>query len=68
MGLFCICDNFSKFAGQKNIRVIVVKQNLDIRQQDMKSKLILTLFSLFSELERDLISLRTKEMLASQKR
>ena len=29
---------------------------------------MLTLFSLFSELERDLISLRTKEALASKKR
>ncbi len=34
----------------------------------MNSKVILTLFSLFSELERDLISLRTKEALASKKR
>lgn len=34
----------------------------------MNSKVILTLFSLFAELERDLISLRTKEALASKKR
>jgi DNA invertase Pin-like site-specific DNA recombinase len=34
----------------------------------MNSKIILTLFSLFGELERDLISLRTKEALASKKR
>lgn len=53
---------------KKNIRVIIVKQNLDISKQDMNSKIILTLFSLFSELERDLISLRTKEALASKKR
>lgn len=33
----------------------------------MNSKIIITLFSLFSELERDLISLRTKEALASKK-
>ena len=52
----------------RNIRAIVLKQNLDISQQDMNSKVILTLFSLFSELERDLISLRTKEALASKKR
>jgi len=52
----------------RSIRVIVLKQNLDISQQDINSKVTLTLFSLFSELERDLISLRTKEALASKKR
>ena len=53
---------------KRNIRVIVVKQNLDISKQDINSKVTLTLFSLFSELERDLISLRTKEALASKKK
>ncbi len=53
---------------QKNIRVIVTKQNLDISKQDINSKVNLTMFSLFAELERDLISLRTKEALASKKR
>eukprot|EP01035_Chromulina_nebulosa_P028650 gene28650-37864_t len=43
-------------------------ENLDISQHDMNSKIITTLFSLFGELERDLISLRTKEALASKKR
>lgn len=52
----------------RSIRVIVLKQNLDISQQDINSKVTLTLFSLFSELERDLIGLRTKEALASKKR
>lgn len=53
---------------KRNIRVIVIKQNLDISTEDMNSKVTLTLFSLFAELERDLISLRTKEALASKKR
>ena len=53
---------------KQNIRVILLKQNLDISKQDMNSKVILTLFSLFAELERDLISARTKEALASKKR
>lgn len=53
---------------KRSIRVIVIKQNLDISEQDMNSKIVLTLFSLFGELERDLISLRTKEALASKKR
>jgi DNA invertase Pin-like site-specific DNA recombinase len=51
----------------RNIRVIILKQNLDISQHDMSSKIIITLFSLFAELERDLISLRTKEALAAKK-
>lgn len=52
---------------KKQVRVIAIKQNLDIKQHDMNSKIMITLFSLFSELERDLISLRTKEALASKK-
>jgi DNA invertase Pin-like site-specific DNA recombinase len=51
----------------RNIRVIILKQNLDISQHDMSSKIVVTLFSLFAELERDLISLRTKEALAAKK-
>lgn len=33
----------------------------------MNSKIIITLFSLFAELERDMISLRTKEALLAKK-
>jgi DNA invertase Pin-like site-specific DNA recombinase len=33
----------------------------------MSSKIIVTLFSLFAELERDLVSLRTQEALAAKK-
>jgi DNA invertase Pin-like site-specific DNA recombinase len=53
---------------QRQIRVIIIKQNLDLRQNhDMTAKVMITLFSLFSELERDLVSLRTKEALAAKK-
>jgi DNA invertase Pin-like site-specific DNA recombinase len=52
---------------ERNIRVITIKQNLDIARQDMNSKIIITLFSLFAELERDLVSLRTREALATKK-
>lgn len=52
---------------KRNIRVIVIKQNLDIAKHDMNSKIIITLFSLFAELERDMISLRTKEALQAKK-
>lgn len=53
---------------QRQIRVLVIKQNLDLRQNsDMAAKVMITLFSLFAELERDLVSLRTKEALAAKK-
>jgi DNA invertase Pin-like site-specific DNA recombinase len=52
---------------QSQIRVIIIKQGLDIAQHNMQSKIIVTLFSLFAELERDLVSLRTREALAAKK-
>jgi DNA invertase Pin-like site-specific DNA recombinase len=51
----------------RNIRIVVLKQNLDIAKHDMNSKIVITLFSLFAELERDLISLRTKEALKAKR-
>jgi len=52
---------------RRDIRLIVIKQNLDIHKHDMNSKIIITLFSLFAELERDMISIRTKEALSAKK-
>ena len=52
---------------ERNIRTIIIKQNLDIKIRDMQSKAMITLFSLLGELERDLVSLRTKEALAAKK-
>lgn len=52
---------------KRDIRIIVIKQNMDIACHDMQSKVMVTLLSLFAELERDLISLRTKEALAAKK-
>lgn len=52
----------------KQVRFIAIKQNLNINgQHDLQTKVITTMFSLFSELERDLISARTKQSLASRK-
>jgi DNA invertase Pin-like site-specific DNA recombinase len=51
----------------RNIRILIIKQGMDIQQHDMQSKVMITLFSLFAELERDLVSLRTKEALAAKK-
>jgi putative DNA-invertase from lambdoid prophage Rac len=54
---------------QKKVRVILLKQNLDIKngEMDIASKVIVHMFSLMAELERDLISQRTKEALAHKK-
>jgi len=51
----------------RSIRLISIKQKLDIIEHDITSKVMVTMFSLFAELERDLISSRTKEALASKK-
>ena len=61
-----VIELFNEFV-KRSIRVIAIKQNLDITKQDINSKATITLFSLFSELERDLISVRTKEALAAKK-
>lgn len=61
--------NLIKELAARTIRVIAIKQNIDINgDRDMTSKIIVTIFSLLAELERDLISLRTKEALAGRKR
>jgi len=52
----------------RKIRLLAIKQNLDIKgSQDMTSKIVVTIFSLLAELERDLISSRTKAALAAVK-
>jgi DNA invertase Pin-like site-specific DNA recombinase len=52
-----------------DIQVVVIKQglSLDKQQNDMQAKIMTTLLSLFAELERDLISLRTRDALAAKK-
>jgi len=54
---------------ERGVRIVALKQNLDIRpgNQDIASKVLVTVFSMLSELERDLISMRTKEALAARK-
>jgi DNA invertase Pin-like site-specific DNA recombinase len=47
------------------VRVVCIKEGMDLNgKRDMKAKVMITMFSLFSEIERDLISERTKEGLA----
>jgi DNA invertase Pin-like site-specific DNA recombinase len=51
------------------VQVIVLKQNLilDKDQDDIQSLTMITLFSLFAQMERMMISKRTKEALAARK-
>ncbi len=49
------------------IRIIAIKQGIDIKEHDMASKVMTTVFGLMAELERDLISSRTKMALAAKK-
>ena len=52
-----------------DIRVVVIKQNLtlDKSQDDLQSLTMITMLSLFAEMERMMISRRTKEALATKR-
>ena len=51
-----------------DIRLICIKQNIDLQgEHDVGSKVMVTIFSLLAELERDLASQRTKSALAALK-
>ena len=53
---------------KKKIRFVAVKENIRLDgAQDMQTKVMVTMFGLFAEIERDLISQRTKEALAVAK-
>lgn len=52
---------------KRKIRIIAIKQGLDLNKHNLSSKIIVTIFSLLAELERDLVSLRTKEALQAKK-
>lgn len=53
----------------KDITLHFLKQNLIIKKEnDMTTKVMLSTFSMISEMEREFISLRTKESLSEKKR
>ncbi len=53
---------------KKGLRLIAIKESIKIDgKQDMTTKVMIHTISLFAELERDLISMRTKEALAEIK-
>ncbi len=50
---------------KKQVKVIIIKQGIVINgENDMQTKVMITMFSLFAEIERDLISERTKNGIA----
>jgi len=51
----------------KNVKVYSVKENFQLNGDDMQSKVMRTMLSLFSEIERDLIVARTKEGIKAAK-
>ena len=51
---------------KNKIALVSIKESLRLEgKQDLQSKITVTLFGLFAEIERDLISMRTKEGLAA---
>jgi DNA invertase Pin-like site-specific DNA recombinase len=49
-----------------NVTLVAIKENLMLRDTpDIQTKVMITLFSLFAEIERDLIAERTKEGLVA---
>ena len=53
---------------ENKVRLIAIKVKIELNgHRDMQSKVMITMFSLFAELERDLISERTKERLERAK-
>ncbi len=50
---------------RRKIKIICLKENITLNgKKDIQTKVMITMFSLFAEIERDLISERTKEGLA----
>ena len=53
---------------ERKIRFIAIKEAIEVEgKQDLRTKVMIAMFGLFAEVERDLISERTKEGLAAAK-
>jgi len=61
------CMEILSIASQKQINIYAVKGNWQL-DQSIQSKIIAMAFAMAAEIERDLISQRTKEALAAKKR
>ena len=65
-----VLNIIERIVEEKKCRIIMLKQNLDINPHntnDMTNKILITVFSMLAELERDFISERTKEGLIARK-
>lgn len=52
----------------RKIRFIAIKEGIEFdAQQDLRTKVMIALFGLFAEVERDLISERTKRALGTSR-
>ncbi|ADG93617.1 Resolvase domain protein [Arcobacter nitrofigilis DSM 7299] len=57
-----------KFLLENKVRILVIKQNLElVDNDDMLTKMVLGMISMTIALEKDLMSLRTKEALTAKK-
>lgn len=55
--------------GHQQVRVFALKEGLRLTgEPDLQSRVMVTLFGLFADVERELLSLRTKEALAAARR
>tara|TARA_B110000091_G_C13802804_1_gene471051 strand:- start:813 stop:1469 length:657 start_codon:yes stop_codon:yes gene_type:complete len=62
-------NTIEEIVNEKQSRLILIKQNLDLNpnsKNNMTNKILITIFSMLSELERDFISERTKEGLRAR--
>jgi len=51
---------------KEQVRLVAIKENIELNSaQDIRTKVMITMFGLFAEIERDLIAERTKEGLAA---
>jgi DNA invertase Pin-like site-specific DNA recombinase len=51
---------------KQQVRLVAIKENIELNgTQDIRTKVMITMFGLFAEIERDLIAERTKEGLAA---
>jgi DNA invertase Pin-like site-specific DNA recombinase len=63
-------NTIETIVGEKKARLILIKQNLDMNpntKNNVADKVLITVFSMLAELERDFISERTKEGLRARK-
>ena len=62
--IITIVDTLAK----RKIRLLTVKEGIRLDgEESLQTKVMVTMFSLFAEIERELISMRTKEALAAAK-